>query len=189
VKAPQWLPRSCTSNDPRLVRPRPRTTWFAQQCTVPVRVIRDGADWVLFGVQIASLLVTMAAVILAYLEIRRGQKERRVDFELTVLRELLIYVGRVDFIRVRALAVTFQPSVLPITRAAAQLPTTADGALRYQLLSVPMDGHETSYLEGLQDEATSELRDAIDSRILERKPNGARPPLYICSAGRIGLSR
>jgi hypothetical protein len=108
-----------------------------QQCTVPMPVDfqREWVDWVLFSVQLASLIVTGIAVVLAYLEIRqargeakKGQeaqlKERRVDFELTVLRELLIAAQGGDLPRVEALASTLTPSVVPITRAAVELPTT-----------------------------------------------------------------
>ena len=102
----------------------------AQQCSVPVNLIRDWVDWVVVGVQILSLLGTVIAVFLAYGQIAQARqeakaaqvaqlKERRVDFELTVLRELLIAATLVDALRVKALASTLTPSIVPITRAAA----------------------------------------------------------------------
>jgi hypothetical protein len=88
---------------------------------VPVDVIRDGVDWFLLGVQVASLIGAVIAVFLAYGQIRQGQqdareaqvaqlKERRVDFELTVLRELLVAANRGDYLRFRALASTLTPA-------------------------------------------------------------------------------
>jgi hypothetical protein len=46
---------------------------------MPVDFQRDWVDWVLFSVQLASLIVTGIAVVLAYLEIRQARGDRRRD--------------------------------------------------------------------------------------------------------------
>ena len=53
-------------------------------------------------------------------------KERRVDFKLTVMRELVVAVEQVDGLGVRALASTLPEEVVPLTRAAAVLPSTEE---------------------------------------------------------------
>jgi hypothetical protein len=138
---------------------------------VPVRVIRDEADWVLFGVQLASLVVTVIAVVLAYLEIRWGQKERRLDFELTVLRELLVAASQIDMLRLQTLAWTLPDEVVPITRAAAMVPTTEEGEHIVARLP-PIEGEthlSAQYLHALKDEVREELVKAIEERVHARK--------------------
>jgi hypothetical protein len=160
--------------------PEPRGE-SAQQCTVTVDISRDWADWALFYIQIATLIGTVIAVFLAYGQIKQARqdakaaqtaqlKERRVDFELTVLRELLIAANRVDHLHVQALALTLTPSVVPITRAAAQLPTTRDAERMAARLSLPEGAHPTSYLDSLKEQVTTELVKAIDKRVHEREP-------------------
>ena len=107
-------------------------------------------------------------------------KERRVDFELTALRELLIAVEQVDALRVRALASTLPREVAPITRAAALLPSTekADRIVDRLLPEPPFNKVWTirSNLEEaeLKDQVTTELVQAIDKRVRERAPTGSR---------------
>jgi len=131
--------------------------------------------------QLVTLIVTVIAVVLAARQIAQARheaslaqaaqlKERRVDFELTVLRELLIAVTRVDALRVQALASTLSQSVVPVTRAAAMLPSTRDGELMVQRLLLPPGSHPTSYLDRLKNQVTAELVEAIEKRVHEREP-------------------
>ena len=149
---------------------------------VPVEIIRDSVDWVLFGAQVLSLIVTVVAVVLAALEIKltrddtrtsqkKQLKERRIDFELTVLRELLVAAHLTDVLRLKALAWTLPEEVVPITRAAAMLPTTEEGdRIVAQLPPVPGDTYLSSaYLNWLKDEVNDELVKAIEERVHERE--------------------
>ena len=108
---------------------------------------RDAADWVLFGAQIAGLVVALVALRISVSQVKEARKEankahvaqrkeRRIDFELTVLRELLIAANENNALRARALASTLSESVVPITRAAAELPTpSSPGATRLRARS------------------------------------------------------
>ncbi len=153
---------------------------------MPVEIVRDWVDVLLVIIQITTLIVTMGAVVLAYLEIKLGRedaraalaaqsKDRRIDFELTVLRELVVAVERVDPLRLRALASTLPQEVVPLTRAAAVLPSTEE-AERVAPQSPPEGGWTgTNYrvtfnVERLKNELTDELVQAIDQRVRERVP-------------------
>jgi hypothetical protein len=151
---------------------------------VPVDPIRDSVDWILFAAQLLSLFGTLLAVFLAYRQIKQARmeakaaqvaqlKERRVDFELTVLRELLIAANRgaAEYSRFRALASTLTPSVVPITRAAARLPTTADGERVAERVRETGDW-APALMDSLKDQVTYELVQAIAERVNERAPIG-----------------
>ena len=151
----------------------------AQQCDVCTNGCRDWVDWILFSVQLLSLLGTLLAVLLAYRQITQARteakdaqhaqlKERRVDFELTVLRELLIAAASNDALRVRALAATLTASVIPLTRAAVRLQSTTDAERVVERLSLPPASHPSSYLDRLKEEVATELLRAIDKRVHER---------------------
>jgi hypothetical protein len=149
---------------------------------VPVDPIRDSFDWILFWTQLGSLLITLLAVILAFWQIVRTKKEarkdRRIDFELTVLLDLVVAVEQVDALRVRALASTLPKEVLPITRAAALLPSTEEADDIVQQLEPEPKWNEKlrirSNLEDgkLKDQVMTELVRAIDNRAREREPTG-----------------
>jgi hypothetical protein len=153
---------------------------------VPVEIVRDWVDVLVVIIQIASLIVTTGAVVLAYLQIRQASgeakkaqavqlEERRIDFELTALRELLIAASLPvpDAPRVKALASTLPQSVVKITRAAVQLPTTDDAERIVQRLSAPQGGFYAQYaLNVLRDQVTDELLAAINKRVHERELSG-----------------
>jgi hypothetical protein len=156
---------------------------------VPVGVIRDGVDWFLLIVQVASLIGTVIAVFLAYGQIRQARedakaaqtaqlKERRIDFELTALRELVIAVEQVDGLRVRALASTLPKEVAQLTRAAAVLPSTKEAEQIVTQLTPPPKGwtgmiyRVVFNVQALKDKLTDELVQAIDERAREREPTG-----------------
>jgi hypothetical protein len=153
---------------------------------VPVEIVRDWVDVLVVIIQIASLIVTSGTVVLAYLQIRQASREakkaqaaqleaRRIDFELTALRELLIAASLAapDAARVKALASTLHQSVVPITRAAVHLPTTDDAKRMVEPLSSPHDlPHEQSTLDVFRDEVTDELLSAINERVHERELSG-----------------
>jgi hypothetical protein len=147
---------------------------------VPVDPIRDSFDWILFWTQLGSLLITLLAVVLAFSQIVRTKKDarndRRIDFELTVLLDLVVAVEQVDGLRVRALASTLPKEVLPITRAVALLPSTEEADDIVQQLEPDSTWPEKfrirSNLEDgkLKDQVATELVQAIDKRAREREP-------------------
>jgi hypothetical protein len=100
------------------------------------------------------------------------RKERPIDFELTVLRELLIAANENYALRARALASTLSESVVPITRAAAELRTTREGELWVERLKLPPGTHPSAHFDRLKDDVMAELLEAIDKRVHERTQIG-----------------
>jgi len=150
---------------------------------VILQTSRDTADWVLFGAQIVGLVIALVALGVAVFQVREARKEakeaqetqrkeRRIDFELTVLRELLIASNQGDVLRVQALASTVSESVVPITRAAAELPTTRQGEFQVKRLNLAPGPHPSANFDLLKKDVMAELVKAIDKRVDERAPIG-----------------
>jgi hypothetical protein len=150
---------------------------------VILQTSRDTADWVLFGAQIVGLVIALVALGVAVFQVREARKEakeaqetqrkeRRIDFELTVLRELLIASNQGDVLRVQALASTVSESVVPITRAAAELPTTRQGEFQVTRLNLAPGTHPSANFDLLKTDVMAELVKAIDKRVDERASIG-----------------
>ncbi|SRR6266568_2238631 len=154
-----------------------------ENLVVTVNVSRDWVDWLLFGIQVISLLGTSAAAILAFLTIREAKRqakdatdtlvrERRLDFELDILRDLVLAVERVDAAAVRGLALMLPATDIPLTRAAARLPANDQAEARLKALGLPAAAHPTSGIDGLKIEIADELVEAIATRVEERQARG-----------------
>lgn len=110
-------------------------------------VHRDAIEWILFGVQIIGMLGTVIAVLFAVVAIRNGNahtraaqegalRERRIDFQLGVLRDLgelnLSPDGSNKSIgQLTLLAAMLPIELVPVARVVAGLETTWEaGELR-----------------------------------------------------------
>jgi len=146
-----------------------------------VAVIRDWVDWLLFAVQLLSLIGTGAAALLAYLTIKQAKvqaresqealvRERRLDFELDVLKDLVLAVARVDALNLRGLVVMLPTADVPLARASVGLQSTPQSAQKVAQLGLPPGSHPTSYVDSLKDDLLDELLAAIQARIKARPP-------------------
>ena len=145
--------------------------------TVDVR--RDWIDDVLLVVQLLSLLATAWAAWLAFRTIRETKAqarkaqaalllERRLDFELNVLRELVLAANRLETVKIRAMAIMLPAEDVPVTRASVNLPSTAHAADEIAHLALPRGSHPTIYVEAALDAINEELLRAISARVANR---------------------
>lgn len=116
---------------------------------VTVFVNRDAVDWLLFTFQVLSLVGTVAAAWFAYLAIRQAKAqegqaqkalihERRLDFELDVLRDLALAVPRLDTASMTGLAVMLPVADIPLTRASLHLTSTPLATRKVELGPDPL---------------------------------------------------
>lgn len=146
---------------------------------LPVSVTRDWVDWLLFAVQLLSLIGTGAAALLAFLTIRQAKaqalesqdalvRERRLDFELDVLRDLVLAVSRGDHLNLRGLAVLLPADDIPLIRVMVGLQSTPEAELKLAKVKIPPGAHPTSYIGALKDDLFDELIRATQARIRAR---------------------
>jgi len=160
--------------------PGPRSPGSAQQCTVIVYALPAWAEKTAFWTQLFGLLIALLALGAAAWQITQARKEaradqktqlkeRRIEFELTVLRELLVAATAdpVDGARVHALAATLPVSVVPITRKAAGLTSTegAQGQVKHPVLRAEQIASD---IRQHKDAVIEELVQQIDKRVDER---------------------
>src|SRR5262245_47937180 len=105
-----------------------------------VHVIADNWDRALYVLQVVSVLATVAAVWFAAITIRQAKKqaqaaqvaqvrERQIDWELDLLKELFLASERLDLTVLRLARMLPMP-VIPLTRAALRMGSTPEAERR-----------------------------------------------------------
>jgi len=140
---------------------------------------REWIDWLLVWIQVVGPILTIAAVTFAGLQIwvakRQAQqadaamiRERRMEFELGVLKDLLAAVGQVDLLAITALGYMLPVDEIPLTRAAVGISSNDSANARVAALRLE-EHHRTRYIEELKDPIGREVLDAIKKRARDRQ--------------------
>jgi len=144
---------------------------------VTVELARDWVDWLLFSVQLLSVIGTLAAALFAYVAIRHAKaqaadaqaalvRERRLDFELGVLKDLLQTVVRADPEGALALVTMLPIEDVPLTAAVLGVPSTPEAEQRRRNLYSYDD--KSTRLGQAEVELVQELQLAVVARVQSR---------------------
>ena len=144
---------------------------------------RDFVDWVLFGTQIASTVAAAAAVWFAVVTNKNANeqakrshdalvRERRIDFELDVLKDLAEYNLLDDSVfgaraRFVLLASTLPADLVPLSRAAVDLDSTTNAKDHVRAVRVNESSSSPRVL--LRNRIQAEIVQAIARRVQERE--------------------
>jgi hypothetical protein len=142
---------------------------------VDVHIIPDIYDQWLFWFQVASVFATIAAAGLAAFAIWQTKKqakesqdalvrERRINFELDLLRDLFLASEHVDLPRLR-LATALPIAAIPLTRAALGLPSSPEAVGMVLDLGLSVGESPSAAPTRLRPAIQSELLAAMDARV------------------------